>query len=181
MGSSSLTARTAEHRRWAKDAMSTYRQRNERCIQDDEAGEQALQGIRRAGASGRCGVSSGVSAYYLQEKLVRSRVDGPREIPHHTSSLTTNLHSIHLRPSGVFAPLRAPHASGSRSSLIFNAAGTALCCFAGPCAINSRLLFAATRHSRIGPLQPPFHGTAATFTTIEVAANHKGSYRSLHH
>lgn len=27
--------------------------------------------------------------------------------------------------------------------------------FAGPCTMNSPLLFAATRHSRIGQLQPP--------------------------
>jgi hypothetical protein len=35
----------------------------------------------------------------------------------------------------------------------------------GPCAITSPLLFAATRSSRIGQPQPPFHGTAATSTS----------------
>jgi hypothetical protein len=34
-------------------------------------------------------------------------------------------------------------------------------------------LFAATRQSRIGRLQPPSHGTAATVTTIEYRANHE--------
>jgi hypothetical protein len=40
-------------------------------------------------------------------------------------------------------------------------------------------LFAATRQSRIGRLQPPSHGTAATVTTIEYRANHEGCRCSL--
>lgn len=51
---------------------------------------------------------------------------------------------------------------------------------AGPCAINSPLLFAATRQSWIGRLQPPFHGTAATFTSTGHATNQKRTERGLH-
>jgi hypothetical protein len=130
-----------------------------------QAAESTGLGCRRH-FFGACDVPSlkgisGITCYSNQQIT-------PRSSQHHLNALRARQHAAAVTPPDSRHRLHPP--SLPFQPLRSRTRRRAAC--AGPCAIISPLLFAATRTHGLDGFSPQFRGTAATITILEDATNH---------